>query len=78
MKEAIDFFADFKEEALFHPISSLGIWSGVRSRLDLWALGGIQRGRGEIREEAESSRMRIVVVVCVCRRGGGEEQEVWK
>lgn len=33
----------------FHPVSSLGIWSGVRSWLDLWALGGIQKGGGDQR-----------------------------
>lgn len=74
MKEAIDFFVDFKEGKLFkfffifYPVSSLGLWAEARCWPDLWALGGIQKRwggvGGEIRAEAESSRMRMVVL-CV-------------
>lgn len=73
MKEAIDFFVDFKGGGFFffNPVSSLGLRAEVRCWPDLWALGGIQKGRGggEIREEAESPRTRMVVL-CVYGSGG--------
>lgn len=77
MKGAIDFFADFKEEAFSCRLfCGFLVWGLLLARPV--GFRGIQRGGGRS-EEAESSRMVIVGRVCVSRkRSGGvfEDQEV--